>query len=508
MLIILMLLPFLEAWITGDKRDAPPAGATAQRPDPDRDHGRADDLLRPALGRGRQRHHRDRVQREHQPHHVLHAWWRCSSDPSSPSSSPAAGASRCSAPTRRRCCTATRPASSCARRRVATPNGTCRSPGVARTPSPRATATRSTSPSNGPTQTACPPTAPGRRGARAAVARDVRRQRAETDGRRARGGAPPRRPRARAGARDGGSLRRRAPVRRAAHGGRRRAAQPLSTKNLTRWGVLTGLVLLSFNLRPAAVSVGPVLAEVRDGLGMSSLTAACSPPCRCSRSRSSAPWHPRLAAAVGVHRVTLLSLLARRRRAGRPRAVGHDAVVPGPLAARAGRDGHRQRAAAVPGQAALPRPHRPGHRDLHDRAGDRADLARSVLTVPISRRVRRLALRPGRLGASLAAGRGAPVARPASPTTGTSSQAGTVRFARRRPHPARLGDGAASSGCSRCRRTRSSAGSPSSGATPASPPRRPGCCSGSSPAMSIPLSLWLPAAVGPPRPTSALILPW
>ena len=33
--------------------------------------------------------------------------------------------------------------------------------------------------------------------------------------------------------------------------------------------VLVGLVLLSFNLRPTAVSVGPVLAEVRD------LVAAC-----------------------------------------------------------------------------------------------------------------------------------------------------------------------------------------------------------------------------------------
>ena len=33
--------------------------------------------------------------------------------------------------------------------------------------------------------------------------------------------------------------------------------------------VLVGLVLLSFNLRPAAVSVGPVLDEVRDGLGLS-----------------------------------------------------------------------------------------------------------------------------------------------------------------------------------------------------------------------------------------------
>ena len=37
--------------------------------------------------------------------------------------------------------------------------------------------------------------------------------------------------------------------------------------------VLVGLVLLALNLRPAAVSVGPVLAEVRDGLGMSATSA-------------------------------------------------------------------------------------------------------------------------------------------------------------------------------------------------------------------------------------------
>ena len=35
-----------------------------------------------------------------------------------------------------------------------------------------------------------------------------------------------------------------------------------------------GLVLLSVNLRPAAVSVGPVLEEVRAGLAMSSPEAA------------------------------------------------------------------------------------------------------------------------------------------------------------------------------------------------------------------------------------------
>ena len=43
-----------------------------------------------------------------------------------------------------------------------------------------------------------------------------------------------------------------------------------STNDTTfeRWVVIVGILLLAFNLRPAAVSVGPVLAEVKQGLGM------------------------------------------------------------------------------------------------------------------------------------------------------------------------------------------------------------------------------------------------
>ena len=62
---------------------------------------------------------------------------------------------------RRRCCTATRPASSCARPRAATPSGTCRSARTAPTRSPPATATRCSTP--GPRRrraTASPPRAP------------------------------------------------------------------------------------------------------------------------------------------------------------------------------------------------------------------------------------------------------------------------------------------------------------------------------------------------------------
>ncbi|WP_238694439.1 hypothetical protein [Nocardioides daphniae] len=47
----------------------------------------------------------------------------------------------------------------------------------------------------------------------------------------------------------------------------------MSPRNRTL--VLLGLVLLALNLRPAAVSVGPVLAEVRAGLDLSPPRPAC-----------------------------------------------------------------------------------------------------------------------------------------------------------------------------------------------------------------------------------------
>ncbi len=61
MFTILMMLPFLDAWITGDKREHHLLRAPAQRADPHRADGRADDVLRPPLGRRRQRHHRDQL---------------------------------------------------------------------------------------------------------------------------------------------------------------------------------------------------------------------------------------------------------------------------------------------------------------------------------------------------------------------------------------------------------------------------------------------------------------
>jgi len=74
--------------------------------------------------------------------------------------------------------------------------------------------------------------------------------------------------------------------------------------------VVVGIVVLAFNLRPAAVSVGPVLDEITSGLGMSAATAGLLttlPVLSFAVFGALAPW---LARRVGVHRVTLLALVA------------------------------------------------------------------------------------------------------------------------------------------------------------------------------------------------------
>lgn len=72
--------------------------------------------------------------------------------------------------------------------------------------------------------------------------------------------------------------------------------------------ILVGLVLLSINLRPAAVSVGPVLAEIRAELAMSPTEAGLLtslPVVAFAGFGALSPWLARL---VGIHRVTLLAL--------------------------------------------------------------------------------------------------------------------------------------------------------------------------------------------------------
>lgn len=72
--------------------------------------------------------------------------------------------------------------------------------------------------------------------------------------------------------------------------------------------IAVSLVVLAFNLRPAAVSVGPVLDEVRHGLAMGSTTAGVvtTLPVLCFAGFGAlAPWCAR---TLGMHRVMLISL--------------------------------------------------------------------------------------------------------------------------------------------------------------------------------------------------------
>ncbi|HEU4567028.1 MAG TPA: MFS transporter [Marmoricola sp.] len=74
--------------------------------------------------------------------------------------------------------------------------------------------------------------------------------------------------------------------------------------------VVLGIVVLAFNLRPAAVSVGPVLGEIRDGLGMSPTVAGVLTTLPVLAFAGIGALAPALARALGAHRVTLLALLS------------------------------------------------------------------------------------------------------------------------------------------------------------------------------------------------------
>lgn len=74
--------------------------------------------------------------------------------------------------------------------------------------------------------------------------------------------------------------------------------------------VLVGIVALSFNLRPAAVSVGPVLAELRAGFDMSGPVAGLLTSLPVVAFAVFGALAPAAAGRVGLHRVTLLAILA------------------------------------------------------------------------------------------------------------------------------------------------------------------------------------------------------
>ena len=87
------------------------------------------------------------------------------------------------------------------------------------------------------------------------------------------------------------------------------AAGPTDSR-AQRMLVLVGIVVLAFNLRPAAVSVGPVLSEIIDDLQMTATTAGVLttlPVLAFAVFGAMAPW---LARALGLHKLTLLALVA------------------------------------------------------------------------------------------------------------------------------------------------------------------------------------------------------
>jgi CP family cyanate transporter-like MFS transporter len=74
--------------------------------------------------------------------------------------------------------------------------------------------------------------------------------------------------------------------------------------------VVVGIVVLAFNLRPAAVSVGPVLDEITKALGMSPTTAGVLTTLPVLAFAGFGAAAPGLARALGLHRVTLVALVA------------------------------------------------------------------------------------------------------------------------------------------------------------------------------------------------------
>jgi CP family cyanate transporter-like MFS transporter len=88
------------------------------------------------------------------------------------------------------------------------------------------------------------------------------------------------------------------------------APAPTEESRLQRALVLVAIVVLAFNLRPTAVSVGPVLDEISTALGMSPVVAGVLttlPVLAFAGFGALAPWAARKA---GIHRVTFGSLLA------------------------------------------------------------------------------------------------------------------------------------------------------------------------------------------------------
>jgi CP family cyanate transporter-like MFS transporter len=83
----------------------------------------------------------------------------------------------------------------------------------------------------------------------------------------------------------------------------------VSRSTAQRGLIVLGIVVLAFNLRPAAVSVGPVLGEISDGLGMSASETGTLTSLPVFAFAVFGALAPRLARLVGLHRLTFMALL-------------------------------------------------------------------------------------------------------------------------------------------------------------------------------------------------------
>ena len=69
--------------------------------------------------------------------------------------------------------------------------------------------------------------------------------------------------------------------------------------------ILAGIVVLAINLRPAAISVGPVLSEIQSGLQMSAGTAGLLTTLPVVAFAVFGALAPRLAHSLGLHRTAI-----------------------------------------------------------------------------------------------------------------------------------------------------------------------------------------------------------
>ena len=85
---------------------------------------------------------------------------------------------------------------------------------------------------------------------------------------------------------------------------------PAPQTRATRIMLLVGIVVLAFNLRPAAVSVGPVLHDISSALDMTPTSAGVLTSLPVLAFAVFGALAPRIARTLGAHRTSFVALLA------------------------------------------------------------------------------------------------------------------------------------------------------------------------------------------------------